>query len=101
MDRHQKYGKMNATIEWLLTGDVEDIVSKNILPLLEEDVASEMHYLPIVTPEGDRMELDVQSGRLEFEDTSMGGSSELYFLLERVANFVREYQPYFKEAQNV
>ncbi len=87
-DRHVL---MNDAIEKIKAMSTEDFVL-NFVDRTDKEALKEAldcGYLPFVMEEHE-MELSLENGRLEYEGTSMGGSSELYWAVQRIREAIED-----------
>ena len=82
--------KMNEVVKDLENSSIEDIFEKYIDPITLITSYDDGQFIPIHTKYGD-MEIDTESGRLEFEGISMGGSNELATTCSELKDAVVDY----------
>lgn len=87
-----KYQKLNQVIARIKSLD-SDAIAEDLKKSFNRDELKEYldsGFIPFKTNYG-VMELDLSAGRVEFEGTSMGGDSELYYKIREVLGLLREY----------
>lgn len=87
----EKYAFMNDIIDKIVSMDADDFVLNYVDTSDKEKLVNyvETRFLPFEM-DGKEMELSLNDGRLEYDGTSMGGNTDLYFKVRNIEQAVKD-----------